>query len=122
MYEENKEAGRHAIARAKEGIENLIQSLDFDVGISFEFYEIYKYVYGLLADVHQSNNVEKVMSALDHASELLESFWKAWAELASVTKEEPVKDEAPKIYAGLTYGRDGKAEEFVEGAMKGIEA
>ena len=114
---------RHLVTRAREGIENLIQSLDFDVPLASDFYEVYKYAYGLLCDVQQSRDGKKVVRALDEAAEIMESFLKAWKELAEKTVEEPLPlEDGPKVYAGLTYGKDGKAKEYVENIAGGYKA
>ena len=123
MYENDKEQSRLCMTRAREGLENLIQSLDFDVDVSFDFYELYKYVYGLLCEVQQSNDEKKVSKALDEAADIVESFSKAWRELADKTDEEPLEIEnGPKIYAGLTYDKDGKATEYIDDPAGGFKA
>ena len=123
MYSSDKEQSRLCITRAREGLENLIQSLDFDVRLSFDFYELYKYVYGLLCDVQPSGDEEKVAKALDEAAEIVGNLTKAWKELADKTDEEPIDAEGvPKIYAGLTYDKDGKATEYIDDSAGGYKA
>ena len=123
MYGDNKEQVRQCVTRAREGIENLIQTLDFDVQLSFDFYEIYKYVYGLLCDVQQSNDEKKINKALDESIEIVGNLAKAWRELANKTVEEPLETgDVPKIYAGLTYDKDGKATEYYDETAGGIRA
>ena len=122
MYRTDIEASRHSMTRAKEGYENLIQSLDFDVPLSFDFYELYKYVYGVLSHIHPSKDEKKVLESLDEVIGITESLKKAWRELADKTREEPVPDDAPKIYTGLTYDKDGKATDYFDETKKGIEA
>ena len=123
IYDKDMEQCRHLITRAREGIENLIQSLDFDVQVSFEFYELYKYVYGLLCDVQQSGDGKKVAKVLDEVIGIVENLTKQWRELADKTNEEPLEaDEGPKIYAGLTYDKDGKAAEYIDESAGGFQA
>ena len=123
MYDKDMEQCRHLITRAREGIENLIQSLDFDVQVSFELYEIYKHVYGLLCDVQQSSDEKKVARVLDEVINIIENLTKQWRELADKTVEEPLETEGiPKIYAGLTYDKDGKATEYVDESSGGFRA
>ena len=122
MYSTDKEQSRQCITRAREGIENLIQSLDFDVSVSFDFYELYKYVYGLLCDVQQSGDNEKVSKALVETIEIVGNLTKAWRELADKTDEEPLETEdSPKIYTGLTYDKDGKPAEYVDETSGGFK-
>ena len=123
MYDNDKGQSRQCITRAREGIENLIQTLDFDVQMSFEFYDIYKYVYGLLCDVQQSGDAKKVAAALDESAEIVGSLAKAWRELADKTDEAPLgMEDGPKIYAGLTYDKDGKAAEYIDDTAGGFRA
>ena len=122
MYKTDIEASRHAVTRAKEGYENLIQSLDFDVGLSFDFYELYRYVYGILSEIHPSKNEKKIHKTLEEAIEITEKLGKVWRELSDKTPEEPAPDDEPKIYTGLTYGRDGKATEYIDVKKRGLQA
>ena len=123
MYNTDVTESRHCIIRAKEGIENLIQSLDFEVPLSFDFYEIYKYLYGILSDAHASGDAGKAIKTLDEVIEHMESFSNVWKQLAENTAEEPIRtDGAPKIYAGLTYGKDGKAAEYIDEPATGYKA
>ena len=122
MYKTDIEASRHSITRAKEGYENLIQSLDFDVPLSFDFYELYKYVYGILSDIHPSKDEAKINAALEEAIGITTNLGKAWKELAEKTSEEPVKDDEPKIYTGLTYDKDGKVTDYFEDTKRGLQA
>ena len=123
IYDNDKDQGRLCITRAREGIENLIQTLDFDVHLSFDFYELYKYVYGLLCDVQQSSDDKKAAKSLDEAAEIIGNLTKAWRELADKTVEDPIETEdAPKIYAGLTYDKDGKVTEYIDESSGGFKA
>ena len=121
MYDD-REQSRLCITRAREGIENLIQSLDFDVQISHDFYKVYEYTYKLLCDVQQSNDKPTVIKALDEAVEIINEFAAAWRKLADQTVEEPIEEDAPKIYTGLTYDKDGKATEYIEEPTGGYKA
>ena len=123
MYDNDIEQSRLCITRAREGIENMIQSLDFDVRLSFDFYELYKYVYGLLCDVQNSSDRGKVTGVLDEAVSIIGDLTTAWKELAAITPEEPLDiGEGPKVYKGLTYDKDGKAAEYIDEPARGYKA
>ena len=102
------------IQKAKNGLEQLIQSLDFEVSVSGDFYDIYNYTYKLLCDIHFTQDKGKADAVVSEVIELMEMLLKGWRETASkVTDEQPL-GEAPRVYAGLTYGRDGQAEEYID--------
>jgi flagellar biosynthetic protein FliS len=112
---ENNEAYRAAILKAKEGLEQLIQSLDFGVPVSHDFYEIYSYSYKLLCDVHFTSDMEAAFAVVKEVAELMEMLLAGWRETAEKADAELASNsEAPKVYTGLTYGRDGMANEYID--------
>ena len=105
------------IQKAKSGIEQLIDALDLGVSISHDFYEIYKYTYKLLSDVSFSKDTEIIKNAIAEAKELMEMLLEGWRkaeETDEAKSEEAVATEAPKVYTGLTYGKSGQAEEYID--------
>ena len=105
----------NSMIKAIDALQELIKSLDFQVPLSHEFYEIYKYINRLLNKAMSSNDQDASKEAL----ELLEMLLEGWKKLETETKDIPPVNNAPKIYAGLTYGRDGSANEYVEESSKG---
>ena len=104
------------VQKAKDGLEQLIQSLDLSVSISHDFNEIYMYAYKLLCDVSFSTDSEVAFKAISEVEEHIEELLKGWrvAETSDAANEAPPVDgESPKVYTGLTYGKDGKAEEYI---------
>jgi flagellar biosynthetic protein FliS len=114
---QEKELFRASIAKAKDGLEQLIQSLNFEIPISQEFYGIYNYSYKLLSDVQFSSDVEAACLAVKEVAELMEMLlvgWRDAAEKNAAEKTETVTDDTTKVYSGLTYGRDGNANEYID--------
>lgn len=113
---QNKEVFRAAVQKAKDGIEPLIQSLDFEVPLSHVFYELYNYSYKLLSDVHFSSDIEAACAAVKEVAEHMGVLLEGWRTVAKKAVEEtPAASEVPpKVYTGLTYGRDGQANEYVD--------
>jgi flagellin-specific chaperone FliS len=111
-----KEVFRAAIGKAKDGLEQLIQSLDFGVPVSHDFYEIYSYSYKLLSDVQFSVDIEAACGACKEVSEHMEVLLAGWRDAAEKSDSSPVESEVetPKVYTGLTYGRDGNANEYID--------
>ena len=102
------------VNKAKNGLEQLMFSLDLSVTISHDFFEIYKYTYKLLSDISFTQNEELAKKALEEVSELMTLLLEGWKHAAETEKETPPVDgEQPKVYTGLTYGKDGKAEEYI---------
>jgi len=115
----NKENYRAAIQKAKDGLEQLIQSLDFEVSLSHDFYEIYNYSYKLLCDVHFSSDSEAACAVVKEVVELMEMLLVGWRNTAEKADAEMdatavAGEDSPKVYAGLTYGRDGQANEYID--------
>jgi len=114
---------RAAVNKAKEGVEKLIQALDFEVPMSHDFYEIYKYVYGLLSTAAVSSDSSTVLAKVEEVKELTGLLLASWQKTAEIHIDEPVNENAPKIYAGLTYGRGGKLNEYIdEDSNRGFKA
>ena len=113
---ESKESYKTNIQKAKAGIDTLIESLAFDIPMSFEFYEIYKYIYKQLSDVSFASNKSMAQVAVSESLELIEILLAGWRDVAmGVAKElPPVATIAPKVYSGLTYGKDGQAQEYID--------
>ena len=105
---------RPPIGKAKEALSELIQSLDFKISLSHDFYGIYSYAFGKLSAATASFDVSTASAAVDETAELMEILLKGWREAAEKEPEAPPNENAPKVYAGLTYGKDGKAEEYVD--------
>jgi len=113
---EIKELYQSNLQKAKSGLDTLIESLAFDVPMSFDFYEIYKYIYKHLSDVAFASNKSAAHAAVTDSLELIEILLEGWRDVATGVAKElpPVATIAPKVYSGLTYGKDGQAQEYIE--------
>ncbi|MCL2386460.1 MAG: flagellar protein FliS [Defluviitaleaceae bacterium] len=115
LAEGEREGFRVNVQKAKDGIDQLIQSLNFDIPISQDFYEIYNYSYKLLCDVHFSSDSEAACAAIKEVAEHMEMLLVGWRDAAEKSAHvPPASGEAPKVYTGLTYGRDGQANEYID--------
>ena len=104
------------IQKAKNGLEQLIDALDLSVTVSHDFYEIYKYTYKRLSDIsftRDENVAKEVLAESKENMQTLLDGWRVAAESDAAASEAPVANEAPKVYTGLTYGKGGKAEEYI---------
>jgi len=109
---------RH-LDRAKNGVQQLIDALDFTIGLSHDFYEIYKYSYKLLNEAYFSLKPEPAKEVLELMNILLEG----WRDAEKQNISEGQKDNtSPHVYAGLTYNRSGLAEFVDEDEGRGFKA
>jgi flagellin-specific chaperone FliS len=112
------------IDKAKEGLDQLIRALNFEIPLAHDFYEIYKYIYELLITAQLSTDASKANQAADEARELMNTLLEGWKDAEKqVADLPPVTGEPPMVYAGLTYSRDGTADEYIDdGDKKGFMA
>ena len=109
----------HHLDRAKNGVQQLIDALDFKIGLSHDFYEIYKYSYKLLNEAYFSLKPKPVEEVLELMNILLEG----WRDAEKQNIPQGEKDNAlPHVYAGLTYNKDGLAEFVDEDEGRGFKA
>jgi len=121
---EDMDSFRANVQKAKNGLEELIQSLNFEASpLANDFYAIYDYAYKRLSDTHYTLDNAKAAEVTDEIIEIMSELLKGWQDAAAKTDDAPMAGEAPKVYSGLTYGRDGQANEYVDdGAGRGYMA
>ncbi|MCL2604891.1 MAG: flagellar protein FliS [Defluviitaleaceae bacterium] len=112
------------IEKAKDALEQLVRSLNFEISLAHDFYEIYKYINELLITAQFSKDEVIVTQSVSEVRELMGTLLDGWRNVEKqVADLPPVAGESPKIYAGLTYSRDGQVDEYVdEGNNKGYMA
>jgi hypothetical protein len=107
------------IDKARNGLEQLIRSLNFEISLAHDFYDIYRHVNGLLVSAQFSPDGETAAKAVAEARELLETLLVGWQDAEKQVAElPPVAGNAPKVYSGLTYGRDGEPDEYIDDSNK----
>ena len=105
------------IVKAKNALEQLIRSLNFEISLAHDFYDIYRHVNGLLITALFSP--AQKTTALTEARELLETLLTGWRDVETQVAElPPVAGNVPKVYTGLTYGRDGEPDEYIDDSGK----
>jgi len=112
---------RRHIERAKNGVQQLINGLNFSVGMAHDFYEIYKYVFKLLTEASASADGAPAAEARDLLNTLLIG-WRAAAQSEQAAAAPVMGRDAPPVYAGLTYQRDGLSEYVMEDEKSGYRA
>ena len=90
------------IERAKDCIDELLNSLNFNYEIAGILRGLYFFYKRELATAAVHNQKEKVLPVMEMIQELKESYEKISSEDTSA----PIMENAQPIYAGLTYGKD----------------
>lgn len=95
------------IKKAKQFVDNLLSSLDVKYKLALELMSIYLFVNKSLQEVVSKNNIEKLNAVIGIIEKLKLGFY----EISKEDKSGPSFKNAPKVYAGLTYGK-GKLNEY----------
>lgn len=97
------------IKKSREFLREMRLSLNMDYEISKDYIAAYRFIDRLIASYLFSKSEEKYALAL----ELLNKFRKTWSE---VSEEDAalVMQNAEQIYAGLTYGKNGRLNEYID--------
>ncbi len=90
------------IERAKDCIDELLNSLNFDYELAGILRGLYYFYKRELATAAIYQNKEKVLPVMEMIQELKESYEKISIEDTSA----PIMENAQTIYTGLTYGKD----------------
>jgi flagellar biosynthetic protein FliS len=104
---------------AKNSLESLINGLNFETEIAHELYDLYLYAGERLNRVCFSADKDAAQDVLAMFGNLLEG-WRFIEDTPDTRVDENVS--VPKVYAGLTYHRDGLAEYVVEDENRGFKA
>jgi flagellin-specific chaperone FliS len=109
---------RGNIAKAKDALDALIGALDFSVPLSHNFHALYTYAYGRLSEVHFSQG-DNAQEAISECLEIVEPLLDSWRKVDEAAPPAPA---GPVVYSGLTYGRDGKKEDYTQDESGGFLA
>jgi len=103
------------IKKAQTALENLMDSLDMGYEISRELMPIYIYCNKLLMQAYFSKDTQ----ALEEVSILIAELLAGWNKAEQQDSESPpVMEQTRRIFAGLTYRKDGLEEYIPEDSGK----
>lgn len=107
------------IGRARQILQELIDTLDFKQTISKDLLRIYVYINGLL--------IKSLMvydaSLIDQAKGLINQLLEGWdGAIAKDSESLKVMDNAQQVYAGLTYGKNNLNESMLDNKNRGFKA
>ncbi len=97
---------------------DLIASLDFSYGISFQLFRIYEFVSKEVSMSVIRNNGKSLKDCIRLMTSLKGSF----EELADKDESGPVMKNTDAVYAGLTYGKGTLNESTVTSGNRGFKA
>ena len=97
----DRELARTSCANAGRVMGDLISSLDFSYGISFQLYRIYEFI---SKEVSMSV-IRNDAGMLDAPSRLLSSLRESFEKLSLQDETGPAMKNTGSVYAGLTYGK-----------------
>lgn len=111
IHEWDDDAYRDNIQRAQAALENLMDGLDMQYEISRSFFSLYVYINKQLMQAYFCKKPE----LLDECSGLLTELLDGWKQ--AIEKDPnpvPLEERSQQVFAGLTYGRGGKLNEYIE--------
>lgn len=106
IQEEDKGKVKDEISLARQFLNQLMGSLDYQYAISFELMPLYTFVDKKLAEAMFSMDEE----ALSAAKDIFNTLYKSFQELAKQDVSNSVMQNSETVYAGLTYGKENLSE------------
>ena len=104
-----------AISKARGAVEELFASLDMDVPTAEELANLLLYVNRLLIQSNVQRDEHKKNLLLADARKIMFELHNAWQQLETTDAlAEKIFENAPQVFAGLTYSKDGQLAEFIE--------
>ena len=100
------------INKAKDALMPLMDGADLENPIAQELFVLYMYAGRRLNKAFFGRDTEAAQEILEMFRELLEGWQSIEHTPDDRLSEDPAED-APHVYAGLTYGKDGGLEEYI---------
>lgn len=97
------------LKKAMAYVSELSAALDFSQTISYDLFQLYRYVKSLLAKAMASGKIE----GLEDAKRVLDGLRSAFEEVAKQDDSKPLMQNTQQLYAGLTYGKSSLNEVLV---------
>jgi len=112
------------IEKTKNAVEQLMRSLNFEISLAHDFFDVYRYVNERLVIAQFSQDEVLIKEVISEVRELMETLLVGWKDVEKqVADLPPVAGEGPAVYSGLTYSKNGTADEYIDdGDKKGYMA
>ncbi len=91
-----------ALDKAQSFLKELMVSLDFEYKVSYELMSLYIFVNKMLIEAKQKNSADN----LPRVEKMMEDLLSSFREVSKQDTSAPLMQNAQKVYAGLTYGRN----------------
>lgn len=98
------------VKHAKRFLNELMATLDYSVGLSFELLSLYSFINKELVKAE----IKKITEPLDNVEEVIQPLHQAFLEISKKDFSGPVMRNTQQLYAGLTYGRGTLNETFID--------
>lgn len=105
----NQDAFVTNVKKALSFVSEQAGALNYSQVISYDLFQLYRYVKRRLAKAAASRNPE----GLDSARKVLTDLRSAFEEVAKQDESEPLMQNTQQLYAGLTYGKGTLNEVFI---------
>lgn len=109
FIESDENAFSRNVETALSFLREIMVSLDLSYEISYELLEIYLYVNKLLIEGNIKKNKQNLLDAVYMLTNIKDGFL-----MIENTDDEKVMKNTSKVFAGLTYGRDGSLSEYID--------
>ncbi len=109
----------YEVARSRQILQELIDTLDFKQEISQNLMQIYVYINGLL--IKSLINYDEVL--IDESKALINQLLEGWdGATAKDTENAKAMGNAQQVYAGFTYGKNDLNESVLDDKNRGFKA
>jgi len=113
------------IDKAKNGLLQLIEGLDFEIEIAHELYNLYMYANERLTKAFFGRDREASKEIIIEVQEMFQTLLEGWQSIVDTPDDRILEETIPEghqVYAGLTYGRSGLSEYVKEDDSRGFKA
>lgn len=101
---------KSAIRKIRGCMNELTASLNFDYELALNLLQLYLYVNRELVKASSHNDREN----LEHVRKVIDQLHKAYQQIETQDKSDPVMGNTQTVYAGLTYGRNTLTENIAD--------
>lgn len=116
LNQNNHDEFKNNIQRAQKSVLELKKALNLDFEIAKNLNEIYIYVNKKLSESLYKQESEQI----DEARGLLDRLYESFAVAAKEDTSEPLMENAQKVVAGMTYGKDDLTETYTNDSNRGF--